>query len=41
MIMEPERFDAIALGTGQAEDGIFAHPTLAEGLNALFTSMEK
>jgi hypothetical protein len=23
------------------EDGIFAHPTLAEGLNTLFTSMEK
>jgi pyruvate/2-oxoglutarate dehydrogenase complex dihydrolipoamide dehydrogenase (E3) component len=23
------------------EDGIFAHPTLAEGLNILFTSMEK
>ena len=22
------------------EDGIFAHPTLAEGLNTLFTSME-
>jgi pyruvate/2-oxoglutarate dehydrogenase complex dihydrolipoamide dehydrogenase (E3) component len=23
------------------EDGIFAHPTLAEGLNTLFTSMER
>jgi hypothetical protein len=23
------------------EDGIFAHPTLAEKLNILFTSMEK
>ena len=23
------------------EDAIFAHPTLAEGLNTLFTSMEK
>jgi hypothetical protein len=23
------------------EDGIFAHPTLAEGLNTLFMSMEK
>jgi hypothetical protein len=71
ILVAPECFDAIVLGTDQAgkplaldlcgaghrtavveiammgklpytalEDGVFAHPALAEGLNTLFMSLE-